>query len=104
MLWEENQDNWKRQQAVKRKKFFDFLEAKRKPKYVFRSVLLYFRQDDKKKSSPRRIVEIIIFNKKNILYCNQGVKKIDYLKVRITSNFPSVTLTAKRKPSNVSMF
>lgn len=50
--------------------------------------------------SSGHIMEIIIFHKKKI-YRNQEVKKIDYLQVRMTSNFSSAALTAKRKDSNV---
>lgn len=44
-----------------------------------------------------------MFNKKKV-YRNQEVKKIDYLQVRMTSNFSSATLTAKRNDNSVFIF
>ena len=50
-------------------------------------------------------MEVIIFNKKKILFKNQKLKKKKhYPQVRMTSDFPSATLTAKRKHGNVSIF
>lgn len=50
-------------------------------------------------------MEIIIFNKKRYY---TGIKKFkkkkDYPQVRMTSNFPSATVAAKRKHGNVSIF
>ena len=49
-LWEENEDTRRNNGQSKQKKNFGFLVDKREFMYVSRSVLLYFRQDNKKRA------------------------------------------------------